>query len=357
MTVLVLFVALLHGASEPPPFYDDKTDLLYYLSEDSRQLPINSAEDWQKRRLHILENMQLVMGQIPESAHVSPPTYEVIEEESFLLYRRQTIRYKVEEWDAVPAFLFLPKTENGGGEKRPSVLCLHPTSPIGKRVCAGEGEKTNRNYAAELAERGYVTLAPDYPGFGDYVDARKRLYEEGYVSCTTKGIVNHIRAVDLLQSLPEVDPERIGCIGHSLGGHNTLFVSVFDTRIKVAITSCGFTAFAKYMNGDLSGWTHDGYMPRIDSVYGKDPARMPFDFSEVLAAIAPRAVFVCAPINDSNFEVSGVEDAVRSAQSVFELLKAADSLRASYPAAEHDFPIETRMEAYRFLDDILELKE
>ena len=51
-------------------------------------------------------------------------------------------------------------------------------------------------------------------------------------SATMKGIVNHRRAVDLLASLPEVDPRRIGVIGHSLGGHNSLFVAAFDPRIK-----------------------------------------------------------------------------------------------------------------------------
>jgi len=45
MTVLLLFAALLHGASEPPPFYDNKTDLLYYLSEENEQIPINSADN------------------------------------------------------------------------------------------------------------------------------------------------------------------------------------------------------------------------------------------------------------------------------------------------------------------------
>ena len=57
-------------------------------------------------------------------------------------------------------------------------------------------------------------------------------------------------------------------------------------------------------------------MPRIADVYGKDPSRMPFDFTEILGAIAPRAVFVSAPIGDGNFEVSGVKDCLRAARPV-----------------------------------------
>jgi hypothetical protein len=57
-------------------------------------------------------------------------------------------------------------------------------------------------------------------------------------------------------------------------------------------------------------------MPRIAERYGKDPAKMPFDFSDVLAALAPRPLFINAPLHDENFEVSGVNDCIAAAQTV-----------------------------------------
>ena len=77
-----------------------------------------------------------------------------------------------------------------------------------------------------------MTLAPDYPNFGEYTFDP---YDNGNTSATMKGIWNHIRAIDLLTSLPDVDPHRIGVIGHSLGGHNALFVAAFDDRIAAAV--------------------------------------------------------------------------------------------------------------------------
>src|SRR5258706_11819395 len=171
-----------------------------------------------------------------------------------------------------------------------------------------------------------------------------------------KGIWNHMRCVDLLQGLDEVDGERIGCIGHSLGGHNTLFVTAFDQRIKAAVSSCGFTSFAKYYGGNLTGWSSDKYMPRIASVYGKDPAKMPFDFPEVLAAIAPRAVLAVAPLRDANFEVGGVKDCIAAAGAVYELLGAKDKLGALYPDSAHEFTDDSRKTAYEFLDAHLKTK-
>ena len=154
-----------------------------------------------------------------------------------------------------------------------------------------------------------------------------------------KGIVNHMRAVSLLSTLPYVDPKKIAVCGHSLGGHNSLFVAAFDRRIRAVITSCGFTSFAKYYGGDLTGWSHKGYIPRIAA---RKPEAMPFDFKDVLAAIAPRPVFVNAPLRDANFDASGVDDAVRDSKH--------PKIRVEHPDCEHDFPPEIRQAAYAWLD-------
>lgn len=350
--LLFLFSGRAFVASSATPFYSDKTNLCHFIDSLGHQREIRSPEEWELRRQHIFENMQKVMGPLPHADRTNPPEFEIIEEINTPHYVRKHIRYSTEPWDKVNAFLFLPR--NGDIQQRvPAMLCLHPTSPLGKRVISGEGTTPNHNYAVELAERGYVVLAPDYPGFGDNVLSRQRLYEHGYVSCTMKGIWNHIRGIDLLQSLPEVEPTRIGCIGHSLGGHNTLFLGVFDQRIRICVSSCGFTTFPKYRGGDLTGWTHDGYMPLIAKCYNKDPRQMPFDFTEILGALAPRPVFINAPLHDANFDVSGVRDALQAARSIYQLFNSEDLLTATFPDTDHDFPLEDRHAAYMFLDSYL----
>jgi dienelactone hydrolase len=327
-------------------FYEDKSDLMRYQSSPGAYVDVESVVDWEIRRGHILANMQEVMGEV-----VDPPEldFDVVYEESirFEKFTRHKIRFQVEAGDRLPAYLLIPHEIK---EAVPAMLCLHPTNKDGKGMVVGFGDKPNRNYAEELAARGYVTLAPDYPGFGEY---KIDVYGMGYVSATAKGILNHRRCLDLLDSLPEVDGDRMGAIGHSLGGHNALYLAVFEPRVKVVVTSCGFNSFAKYKGGDLTGWSHKGYMPRIASVYGKDPAQMPFDFTEVLGAIAPRALFISAPLNDANFEVSGVRDCVRAAEPVYGLLGGGKNLVSVHPDCEHDFPNEIREQAYSFIDKVL----
>jgi dienelactone hydrolase len=339
--VVGLLAASLWAAD--PPFYADKQNLLVYLQAGEQQA-VRSAADWERRRRHIVESMEQVMGPFPGGER-PPLDVEILEETALQGYARRKITYAAGAGDRVPAYLMIPDHPNGAG-----LLALHPTGELGKGIVAGLGDRPNRDYGAELARRGYVVAAPDYPTMGE---PQKDAYELGYASGTMKGIYNHSRAVDLLVSLPQVEANRIGAIGHSLGGHNALFVGVFDPRVRAIVTSCGFNAFPKYKGGDLTGWSSDKYMPRIAELYGKEPRRMPFDFTEILGALAPRAVFISAPTGDDNFEVSGVKDCLRAALPVYELFGAARNLVAVHPDCGHDFPPDIREQAYRFLDEVL----
>jgi len=190
------------------------------------------------------------MGKLPEQSS-APLDLRTVDEESVGGVKRRKITFVSEliagKADRVSAYLLIPEGASRS-RKAAAVLCLHQTTRLGKGEPAGLGGKPDLHYALELARRGYVALAPDYPNFGGYAFDP---YANGYASATMKGIVNHRRAIDLLQSLPEVDSARVGVIGHSLGGHNALFLAAFDDRAKAIVTSCGFTSFAKYQKGDL----------------------------------------------------------------------------------------------------------
>ncbi|MBX9678700.1 MAG: dienelactone hydrolase family protein [Gemmataceae bacterium] len=329
--------------AQEAPFYPDKFDLLQLKSGD-KDLPIRTPEEWRKRRAHILANMEKAMGPMPTEAKV-PLAVDVTETVKTTTYIRKTLTYAAGKNNRVSAYLFIPARLNG---KTPGILCLHPTSlALGKGIPAGLGDKKDRHYAIHLVERGYVALCPDYVKSGGY---KFDPYENGFVSATMLGIWNHRVGLDLLQSLPEVDGDRLGVIGHSLGGHNSLFLAAFDERVKATVSNCGFCSFRSYMKGNLAGWSHAGYMPRIKSVYEAKPEKMPFDFTEVLAAIAPRAVLASAPVRDDNFDVDGVKECVKAAQPVFRLLGAEEKLSAVYPNAGHDFPDDARDASYKFFD-------
>lgn len=332
-------------------------ELLTFRDESGKIHPVKRARQWEIKRKQILDGMQQAMGDLP--AWDNLPEIEIRKEDSLIRdhYTRYTIRYKVRENEEVPAFLYIPLRVNA---KLPAMLALHGTGDAGKELVDGKSPLANRALARELAQRGYVVLAPDYPSMGqlkDY-DFENDLYESG----TMKAIFNHMRGVDLLQQLPEVDPQRIGVIGHSLGGHNAMFVGAFDTRLKVVVSSCGWTLMEYYNIGEegsrryggrLGPWAQDRYMPLLRARYQLDGDKFPFDFDGVIAAIAPRPFFSNSPVNDSNFDVNGVKKGIESASAVYGFFRAGRNLQVHYPAAGHDFPREVRLKAYQFVDDVL----
>lgn len=158
---------------------------------------IRNRRDWQKARAQILAGMQLAMGAIPKHKRLplEITNLTVTETPSFT---RTKIQYLAEPGDHVDAYLLIPKELK---QPAPAMLCLHQTIKIGKDEPAGLGGNPNLQYAKELAARGYVCIVPDYPYLGENTFDP---YQHGYVSCTMKGIVNHRRAIDVLQSLPQV---------------------------------------------------------------------------------------------------------------------------------------------------------
>jgi dienelactone hydrolase len=320
------------------------------LDEEGHEQPVATPADWEWRQVAILRGMQQLMGPLPDRTVLCDLDVKEVDRESFSGYTRVQLTFAAEPGDRVSADLYLPEVADPLS-RRPAVLALHQTSALGKRDVGIDG-KPDRTYAHELALRGYIVLAPDYPSFGDL--ANYDFANDRYASGTMKGIFNHMRAVDLLVARDDVDPDRLAVIGHSLGGHNALFLAAFDTRLKVIVTSCGWTPFHFYYGGKkLENWAQDRYMPWMRDVFHNDPDQVPFDFHEVIAALAPRTLYSCSPLGDENFEVAGVQQVELAAREVYRLYSAEEELIIRYPETGHTFPNEQRQEAYQVIDRVL----
>jgi dienelactone hydrolase len=271
-------------------------------------------------------------------------------------YVRRLVTYASEPGSRVPAYLLVPKDALKGDRKAPAVLCLHGTdNVVGHGIVVGLGNKANRQYASELADRGYVCLAPNYPLLAKYQPDVKKL---GWESGTLKAVWDNKRGLDLLGSFPFVDGKAFGTIGHSLGGHNSVFTAVLDDRLKVVVSSCGLDSFLDYYGGDEKnwqperGWCQTRYMPKLSGYKGR-LADIPFDFHELVGALAPRDVLIVAPTKDGNFKADSVDRIAAAARPVFKLHGRPDRLRVEHPDCGHDFPPEIREAAYKLLDTVL----
>lgn len=330
-----------------------RENLLVYRDHANHLREVDSIEDWQKRRSEIMAGMQTVMGQLPGDEKRCPLDVQVHEEVDCGKYLRRLISYATEPGSRVPAYLCIPKVALAAGASPvPAALCLHGTdNTIGHGTVVGLG-RPNRNYAGELAERGWVTLAPNYPLLAKY---QPNLEELGWESGTLKAVWDNIRGLDLLDTLPYVQHGRYGAIGHSLGGHNSVYTAVFDERITTVVTSCGLDSYLDYYNGTPEvwqpgrGWTQIRYMPRLGD-YREDLTQIPFDFHELIGALAPRPTLIIAPMRDSNFRHASVDKIASAAQPVYQLHGKPMALKVLHPDIEHDFPPKMRKQAYQFLE-------
>lgn len=265
---------------------------------------------------------------------------------------RHEVIYHPDPGESVPAFLVVPKSATPENPA-PAAIALHQTHPGGRHVVVGLEGTADDPYALELALRGWVVFAPPYPLLADY---HPNLHELGYASGALKGVWNNIRALDALERLPYVRTQSgFASIGHSLGGHHGLFTALLDERIRAVVTSCGFDAFPDYYGGDPErwapgqGWCQTRYFPAL-AQYQHRLNTLPFDFPQILSAIAPRGVFVSAPLGDANFRWESVARVIAEVAPAFALLGAASHLTVLHPDTDHRFPPEIRLQAYDFLE-------
>ncbi len=354
MILPAFFSVSIFAQEQPTRLSSD--NLLLYRDQAGKVKQVQTPTDWKKRRQEIIRGMETVMGPFPEEDQRVDLDVKILEEVKLDKYTRQLITYQSSPGSRTPAYLCIPHTAKEG-KKVPAVLCLHPTdNRVGHKVAVGLGGREGRNYAAELAERGYVTIAPAYPHLANYWPNLGKL---GFVSGTMKAIWDNSRAIDLLEALDYVNLKPgVGAIGHSLGGHNAIYTAVFDPRISAIVSSCGFDSYPDYYDGAErvwffgKGWCQIRYMPRMSNYRGKLD-EIPFDFPELLGALAPRPVYVNAPLHDSNFRWKSVDKCARIARPVYEMLGAKEKLVIDHPDCDHNFPLEQRSRAYQLFDTVL----
>jgi len=309
-----------------------------------------------RTRPESLRAMESIMGPFPTRERGALNVQVISETRRDGLVLRD-LTYESQPGARVPAYLLFPEAALTAGKLHPAVLGLHQTHAAGRKVVVGLGASPDDEYGVELAKRGYVVLSPAYPLLADYSPDVRGL---GFASGTMLAVWNNSRGLDLLATLPFVATNGFGSIGHSLGGHNGLFTAAFDPRIRVVVTSCGFDSFRDYADGNPGvwaeerGWCQLRYMPRLAAYRGR-LAELPFDFTDVLGAIAPRAVLINAPKGDSNFRWQSVDRVVAAVRPLWESAPAGDGVRpvppeVLHPDSPHRFPPKQRQRAYEVLD-------
>ncbi len=257
------------GYLEPLLVADDKT-------------PIRTVTQWRQRREAIRRRWLKFLGPMPERPAVK---LTVLSEDRPEGCHRQLVRYESEPRLPVEGYLLRP--EPLGKEQRAAVVVLHATSSNNIDEVAGVKGPEMQALGLRLAQQGFVVFCPRcylWQGVRNIDEAienfRKR--HPGTLGMH-KMLYDAQRGVDVLSSLPEVDPRRIGATGHSLGAKETLYLAAFDERIRAAVASeagIGLT---------FSDWEDPRYLGS-----GIQAVDFKLNHHQLLGLIAPRPFLILA---------------------------------------------------------------
>jgi len=306
------------------------------LLQNSKSDPIGDRAGWENRRGEVQKAWFDFLGRFPRER--APLKAEVLDRDEQPAFVRERVRYQIEDGVFTDGYLLRPRGKTG---KLPAAVVFHATANSQARQSAGlDPEKPELHIGVQLAERGFVTLCP-----------RCYIFDEGtsYVGNVDKMRERHpdwkgmtrmafdaVRAADYLASLSEVDPARIGAIGHSLGAKEALYAAAFDERYRAAVFSEGGIGFS------FSNWDAVWYL----GVGLIDPGA-DLEHHQLIAMIAPRAFLLLAGESADNDRSWAFIDAARP---VYKLLGAERSLGWLNHRQGHKYAPEARKLAEEFLE-------
>lgn len=213
--------------SPPPEYADDYGDFRPVLKFDDGR-PVKSADDWQKRRQEILKDWHEMMGPWPPLTE--RPKVAVLDKTRRHNFDQFRVRFDLLPGQPTEGYLLVPD----GQGRRPAVLVVYydPETGIGLN-----GE--DRDFALQLARRGFVSLSIGTPR------TRNRPPETLYYPTREHSQLQPLSALAcasanawyVLAGRPEVDPKRIGVVGHSYGGKWAMFSSCLFDKFACAAWS------------------------------------------------------------------------------------------------------------------------
>lgn len=337
---------------EVPPVESSWTDLTDGLT---------SKEDWEARRPEIKQAfLDLLRDQYkPEKPPLDLRVHESVVVEG--IYTRKLISYAVETDERAHAYLGIPLETPG---KLPAVVALHGTFDEGAKQAAGLVDDSTKAYLDHLCRRGYVVIAPEHFVSGHRIPAKgaydTTAFYEKHPEWTAVGkfTYEHSIAIDVLETLPEVDAEHVGALGHSLGGHGTIFLAAYDERIKAAASNCAAPSFRH--NPQVLSWSRDQWYTYFKPIRGGllNNELPPIDFHHMVALTAPRPMLQIVALNDGNRGTQKQRVLMMLAiADLYEIAGAPENYAFFTHGRGHSVPHETRQLMYSWMDTYLKPPE
>jgi dienelactone hydrolase len=339
---------------------------------------------WRKK---MLAEVFDAMHYAPAKTDVAAETVERVDRGKFT---REKIYFNTTPELRVPAYVLIPKNLPPSG-KAPAIVALHDHGGFyrwGKEKLVKLDDEhpaltefkacyANHSIADDLAEQGYVVIVidmfywgerrlrlPDDPApIGESADPKtetvadvrkfnaargqmeqlvaRTIFTSGF---TWAGVIfwDDIRTVDYLLTRPEVDPDRIGCVGLSLGAWRTNHLMALDDRVKAGVAVCWLSSFRHLQSRHILNTV--GLTKVLPGLYRK------LDMPDVVSLAAPRPLLNINGLKDGLFPVdTGVKPAYQTLETVYKKIGAAGKFKGHLYDSPHEFNADMQTEAWAWL--------
>ena len=236
--------------------------------------------------------------------------------------------------DGTRGELYYPKGTKPDA-KLPTVIWLHGFSyPMGYMWVYRS--KPDLHPILALVRAGYAVFAFDQTGHGSRTDEFATFFDRfPHWSRMGRMVSDTSAAIDALQKDGMVNADKIYLYGYSMGGMVALYTAAMDPRVKGAVSLCGFTPMrtdtADRGTGGIARYSLTlPLVPKLGFFVGNE-SKLPYDYNDLMAAIAPRPVYVMEPTLDRDANPEDVHVAVAEARKVFSLYNASDKLMLDDP--------------------------
>ncbi|MCH8870976.1 MAG: acetylxylan esterase [Chloroflexi bacterium] len=304
----------------------------------------DTLTDWKRWQSAASDKLNELLGAYPLPVDMNAEVEYSVQRNGLI---RERVVFDSEEGMSVPCTLLKLPTVDGDGST-PAILCCHGHGPYGKEPVVGntssEGLRAsialhNYNYAEQMALRGFVTLSPDLRGFGERSDGGSPYtgkdpcnvhFIRGVIMgiyTLTLNVWDMMRCVDYLRSRPEVDADRIGMMGLSLGGTATAFTAAVEPRIKAA---------------DIIGYVNPWETFGIRNANFCGSQIVPevyryLDTSDIAGLIAPRPLLLEMGEADTTFPIEDQLKGYEAVKQIYAAAGASERLWADIHPGGHAF--------------------
>ncbi len=314
------------------------------LEQQNELTQFETLEDWEKVRGQYRAELfdMLGLNPVPAKTELNTVVTGTIEHPEFIV---EKVQFQSMPGLYVTGNFYRPKVVQ---EKLPTILYVCGHGQV-KKDGVSFGNKTHYHYHGSwFARNGYTCLTIDTLQLGEIEGIHHGTYRENRWWWNSRGYTpagveawNCIRALDYLETRPEVDATRIGVTGRSGGGAYSWWISALDDRIQCSVPVAGITSLRDHVvNGCVEG--------HCDCMFMVNTYR--WDYAKVAALVAPRPLLISNTDKDTIFPLEGVVDIHRQVRHIYRLYKADDKLGLQITEGPHEDTQELHIHAFRWFN-------